>query len=425
MPRSERDTLHWQALAQSSVSLLRVRQPSSPAMESYEDTVSHPGRRYRHRRRWTNRRFGLARPAVIWLNGVITTSMSFSPRTALCFGVFALASTFGPWLVAAAATPIPANIEVAHESSGDRFVNDRGDTLYVSDPSDPTTPDSPRATTRARSCGYRLRHPMTPSSMGAFAPIVRRDGSHQWAYAGKPLYRYRLDQTSGDEKGDGIDGRWHVARPANGSAQLQTIGRTKTQVGSPYHPSQATTATKTDTPLLLTPQSIVVVPQQTLKDQQVVSIDQALKDVSGTSVGAGGAADNGQPFSSVFLRGFSTDAHFQDGVRIASVGGDSNTEALQFANVESVEVLKGPAAVLYGSVEPGGIVNVITTQPLSTPAFSIDQQFGSFDGARTAFDAGGPLTNDGKLLYNASLASDGSFVRYIYDRDAFVAPVLR
>ena len=186
------------------------------------------------------------------------------------------------------------------------------------------------------------------------------------------------------------------------------------------------TATKTDAPPMDTPLNIQVVTQQTLQDQAVISLDQALRNVSGVTVGAGGGADNGQPYSSIFLRGFSTDAHFRNGVRLDSFGSDSGTELTQFANIESVAVLKGPSAILYGAVEPGGVVNIVTKQPQATPAYSIEQQVGSYAFYRTVVAATGPVTRDGALLYrvDASYEDSGSFTDLVYNRTIFIAPVL-
>ncbi|MFX7620901.1 TonB-dependent receptor plug domain-containing protein, partial [Acinetobacter baumannii] len=83
---------------------------------------------------------------------------------------------------------------------------------------------------------------------------------------------------------------------------------------------------------------------------------------------------------------------FRDGTPFYSYGGDSNAFALNFANIENVEILKGPAAILYGAVEPGGIVNVNTKQPQATPAYSLEQQIGSYGLSRTTFNATGPLS---------------------------------
>ena len=128
--------------------------------------------------------------------------------------------------------------------------------------------------------------------------------------------------------------------------------------------------------------------------------------------------------NSIFLRGFETTTIFRNGIRF-----DDNVfgDPLQFANVESIEVLKGPAAILYGRVEPGGMVNIITKQPLATPYYSLNQQFGSYDLFRTSIDATGPLTKDDTLLYrfNGSFQSNNSFRDLVSGEDVFIAPTLK
>jgi iron complex outermembrane receptor protein len=98
----------------------------------------------------------------------------------------------------------------------------------------------------------------------------------------------------------------------------------------------------------------------------------------------------------------------------------------QTANVEQVEVLKGPAAVLYGRIQPGGLVNVITKRPQAQPYYSIQQQVGSHDLYRTTVDATGPLSEDGSLLYrvNAAYQKNNSFVDFVSNKNTFVAPSL-
>ena len=194
-----------------------------------------------------------------------------------------------------------------------------------------------------------------------------------------------------------------------------------------YALPDASTATKTDTPISETPFSVQVVSKQVLKDQQVISLDQALKNVSGITTGGGGGNGAGQSFQNVLMRGFSTDTHFRNGVRLDSFGGDNGTNTLQFANVERVEVLKGPAAILYGGAEPGGAVNVVTKQPLDKPYYSAQQQFGSYDTYRTSFDASGPVSSDNTLLYrvNASVQTNNSIVDYVHNQSYFFAPIIK
>ena len=201
----------------------------------------------------------------------------------------------------------------------------------------------------------------------------------------------------------------------------------KEAVEGDYVVSNASTGTQTDTPILETPLDIQVVPQQVLLDQQVTRIDGALRNVSGIAFAAGGDTSFGNSFDAVVLRGFQTDSHLRNGVRIDSVGGDTELFTQQLANVESVEVLKGPAAILYGAVEPGGVVNIVTKQPQATGAYTIGQQFGSYDLYRTTVGATGPLNSEHTLLYriDGSYDTGNSIVDLGFHRDLFVAPSLK
>lgn len=157
-----------------------------------------------------------------------------------------------------------------------------------------------------------------------------------------------------------------------------------------YFIPDATSATRTDTPILDTPQAVQVVPQQVLEDQQVTRLDQALRNVSGVTSG-GTNLGRRLEFN---VRGFDGAPILRDGFR--QFGADVIPET---ANLERVEVLKGPASVLYGESEPGGLINLVTKKPTSTPFYEIEAQFGNRNFISPRIDFSGPLTDDGKLLY--------------------------
>ncbi|HTO88256.1 MAG TPA: TonB-dependent receptor [Thermoanaerobaculia bacterium] len=189
-----------------------------------------------------------------------------------------------------------------------------------------------------------------------------------------------------------------------------------------YTVPNATTATKTETPLIDTPASIQVVPQQVLRDQQSTRLDQAVTNVSGvyrtSRFFLGANADD------FVLRGFNTsEAVYQDGIRI-----DTGAIGMRdLANIEQVEVLKGPASILYGRIEPGGMVNYVTKKPLAIPAYSVDQQIGSWNMLRTTVDATGPLTADRKLAYRLDVAYENgdSFRQFVGNERWLVAPMIQ
>jgi len=183
-----------------------------------------------------------------------------------------------------------------------------------------------------------------------------------------------------------------------------------------YNPSRATTATRTDIPLRDIPQSIQVVPRQVIEDQQAQDIDEIVRNVSGVNLSnsAGAIAEffNIRGFGGTVLRN-----GFRRGVSF---------ELLDTTNIERVEVLKGPSSVLFGQLEPGGIINVITAEPLAEPSYSLEFQAGSYDFYRPSVDLSGPLNDDRSLRYrlNASYLNSGSFRDFTNIERYFVAPVL-
>ncbi len=196
----------------------------------------------------------------------------------------------------------------------------------------------------------------------------------------------------------------------------------------PYNPDytrpNASSATKTDTPIMETPFSIKVLPQQVLRDQQVVNIRDSFRNVAGV-VPFGGHQNVADSFIS---RGFRNDTGvYRDGYSFYDQVACCPTGLRETANVERIEFLKGPASILFGRTQPGGIINLVTKQPLATPYYSLQQQIGSYDFYRTTLDATGPLTSDDTLLYRFNMAYQdaGSFREFVTSDRVFVAPKLR
>ena len=170
-----------------------------------------------------------------------------------------------------------------------------------------------------------------------------------------------------------------------------------------YNPSSASTATRTDTPLRDIPQSIQVVPQQVLEDRNVQSVNQAIETVSGINIGASGV--------STIFRGFSTEGTSQ--LRNGYRTGNSFTNVPDEPTValERVEVLKGPGSVLFGALEPGGVINLITKKPLSEPYSNLGLEVGNRGFYQPNVDLSGPLTDDDTVLYRL-IAAHNTFDGY-------------
>ncbi len=189
-----------------------------------------------------------------------------------------------------------------------------------------------------------------------------------------------------------------------------------------YQAAQSITATKTDTPIMETPFSVQVVTPQVLRDQQAVRLETAVQNVSGVlQVPFNQGSSDG-----FFIRGFTSNNTYRNGVFMPDALG-GGTVKREMANVEQVEVLKGPGSILFGRTEPGGIINTVTKQPLATPYYSLGQQFGSYGFYRTTADATGPLTKDETVLYrfNMSYENAGSFRNFVDQKSLFLAPVVR
>ena len=189
-----------------------------------------------------------------------------------------------------------------------------------------------------------------------------------------------------------------------------------------YWVPNAFTGTKTDTPLMDTPMSVQVVPKAVLDDQQAIRLEDALKNVSGVVKGFG----FGTLEDTFVIRGFENSTNnwgltqvYRDGV--LSVGALFST-----ADVQRIEVLKGPAAMLYGRLEPGGLINVTTKRPRAEAGYSIQQQFGSYDTYRTTIGATGALTQDGSLTYRLDFEylNKNTFRDFTFNEQAFVSPKL-
>lgn len=191
-----------------------------------------------------------------------------------------------------------------------------------------------------------------------------------------------------------------------------------------YTVPDAITATKTDTPIMETPSSINVITRENLDDRQVFQIGEVFDYTSGVS---GQTGSGRSPFSNaLIIRGFSNREngglgafYYRDGFRMAGI-------PLSIANLDRLELLKGPATVLYGQAEPGGLVNAVYKRPQSTPYYSLEQRFGSYDFYQTNVDATGPLTEDDTLLYrfNLSYIDEGSFREFLENNLLSVAPSL-
>lgn len=176
-----------------------------------------------------------------------------------------------------------------------------------------------------------------------------------------------------------------------------------------YAPTKASTALKIDAQQRDIPQTVNVVTDKVIQDQAAHSIQDVMKNVPGVGLATG----DGQRDAFV-IRGFTAlyDV-YQDGLR------DDSQYFRDLYNVERIEVVKGPAAVLYGRGSSGGLINLITKKPTFTRSGEISTTFGSYGEQRNQFSLNQPL-NDRIAFHLDGAYEDSNTYRsqgYVHNRD--------
>ncbi|SDC98395.1 TonB-dependent siderophore receptor [Belnapia rosea] len=186
-----------------------------------------------------------------------------------------------------------------------------------------------------------------------------------------------------------------------------------------YVARRSATGTKTDTPLVETPQSISVITRDQLETQNVRTIVEALRYSPG---GFSSSFDTrGEYFS---VRGFTADIYL-DGLRVPTVA-PAYGFRIEPWGMERVELLRGTSSALYGQANLGGIVNAISKVPQPDQVNQVAFQGGSFNRLQGAFDVGGRLNEDGSLLWrlNGLVRDSDTFVDGGRDNRIYLAPSL-
>jgi iron complex outermembrane receptor protein len=186
---------------------------------------------------------------------------------------------------------------------------------------------------------------------------------------------------------------------------------------SRYQAPRTSVGTRTDTPLIDVPQAVQVVPRQVIEDRGIRSLAETFRNVSG--VGSGRVSPDAQAFSPV-IRGFQSENILRNGLRENTLRFSN-----EIANVERLEVLKGPASVLFGQGDLGGTINIVTKRPLDRPRYFVNYQVGSFNRQRPSIDFSSPLDKNG-LAYRLNLAYErlDSFKPFEESDSFFVSPVV-
>jgi len=186
-----------------------------------------------------------------------------------------------------------------------------------------------------------------------------------------------------------------------------------------YRVPDATTGTRLDIPLLETPASIGVIPRELIEDIAPNRGEDLIPFVPGVTRGTGGDSQGGN-VPEFTIRGFDVGRQtYINGLR------DSQRFVVRdLANIDRIEILRGLSSLLYGTGQPGGVVNYVTKKPQATPSNIVTFQAGSFNSYRGEVDFTGALNSDQTLLYRlvAAVQEADSFYANVEDNRLLVAP---
>ena len=188
-----------------------------------------------------------------------------------------------------------------------------------------------------------------------------------------------------------------------------------------YVARRSATATKTDTLLIESPQSVSVITSDEIGDRKAESLDEVLRYTAGVTPNMKSWAVD--EFS--LLRGFSlgTAGIFLDGLLTS---GRAYAAPIEPYGLERLEVLRGPASVLYGQSPPGGMVNAVSKRPTPDVLREIGVEFGSYNRKQVKVDLGGPLDSQGVWTYRLTMLGRDANTRLDHDKDnrLYIAPAL-
>lgn len=183
---------------------------------------------------------------------------------------------------------------------------------------------------------------------------------------------------------------------------------------------KATSSTKSDKPLFETPQSITVLTRELLESRQATTLNEALQTTAGVSSGGFGR----RGWDDFNIRGQrASESIYVDGLKL----GQGSWIAQEVSGVEQIEIVKGPASINFGQMQPGGIVNMVSKRPRPDAFNQVGFTVGSYGYRQGTFDFGRPLESEnGKAAFRINgMASDSDDqTDFVYFKNRYIAPSL-
>lgn len=186
---------------------------------------------------------------------------------------------------------------------------------------------------------------------------------------------------------------------------------------------RSVTATKTDTPIMETPMSINVVPRDQIEIQGAQQLTQTLRYTPGLSTDIRGDTSRFDMMSFRGIGAVSDTFQYLDGLRLPR-GASYLVPQIDTYSLERVEVLKGPASVMYGQAPLGGIVSMVSKRPTEEAFREVSLSAGSHNRRQVGVDSGGTLDDDGTLSYRltALARKSDTSVKLTQEERIYVAP---
>jgi len=187
------------------------------------------------------------------------------------------------------------------------------------------------------------------------------------------------------------------------------------RIARSYKSDYSFMGTKTQTASIDIPQSISAIAKELIKDKMNFTLKDAASEVVGVNQYSG--------YDEYSIRGFKAEnARLINGLR----GYNTTYASAMLVNVERIEIMKGPAATLYGNCDPGGTINLVTKKPLANNESEINISGGTWNHFRAQGDVTGPLNKNKTLLYrsNAGYDKTHSFRNQFYAKSYELAPSL-
>lgn len=185
-----------------------------------------------------------------------------------------------------------------------------------------------------------------------------------------------------------------------------------------YVATQATSALKSDAPLFKTAQSVSVITQEQLEQKQAQTLAEAIDGVAGV---VSGQQLGRRGWDDFIIRGQnSSDQVFIDGLR----QGESTFVATELSGMDQVQVIKGPASVNFGLVQPGGMVNMVTKRPQADSFYRGSVTYGSNQLKQGTFDLNySPNDSEkGAFRVNGRVADQNDPTDFVYFKNYYISP---